>query len=375
MNIGVLTAYSRPIGFNHGVLQFCKLAPDFGLNPVLIAITRHPNRENSLVKEARRLGLHVQTLHEDFRYDPRVFLQLVKLIDKFNLQLLDAQTYKPLAISLFACCLRGNIPLVSWTHGFSQENLKIRIFGAVEKHLHRFADKVICVSAPFAEILVNKGIPKNKLAVISNAIDDEEFNFDPVPDELRRQLDLEANQPVVGAIGRLSPEKGHLFLIKAWPEILKKVPSAKLVIVGDGPLRAELETEAVKLGIQASVRFAGFRQDGRRFFSLFDIMVLPSLDEGLPYVLLEAMIKKVPVIATSVGEIPEVLQNGQLGVLVQPADPSAISKHTTCLLLNEAKRKDYAQLARLSVLKLYSHESRIEKIVAVYKDACEQGSS
>lgn len=372
MNIGVLTAYSKPIGFNHGVLQFCRLAPDFGINPVLIAITRHPDKDNPLVREARSLGLRVETLHEEFRYDPRIFLKLVKLIDKLKLQILDAQTYKPLAVSLFARCLRKNIRIVSWTHGFSQENLKIRIFGTLEKYLHRFANKTICVSGPFGDILVDRGIPRHKLAIIPNAIGDEEFDFDPATDQLRTQLKIEANQTVVGAIGRLSPEKGHKFLLKAWPEIIKMVPTAKLVIVGDGPLRQELENLAEQLGIKESVRFAGFRPDGRRFFFLFDVMILPSLDEGLPYVLLEAMIRKVAVIATAVGEIPKVLKHGELGILIAPQNIESISKNTVDLLKNKEKIGNLTLKARLSVLERYSQKTRVEKIIETYREVFER---
>jgi len=368
MNIGIITAYHEPIGFNHGVLQFCKLlqaSTEYGINPVIIAMTRHPSKENPLVLEARRLGLHVETLHEEFRYDPRVFSGLLKLADRLDLRLLDAQTYKPLALGLFAHGLRQHVSLVSWVHGFTQENLKVRIFGKLETYMHRFSDRVICVSKPFAEIMEKNGIDRNKMEIIPNAIGDEEFEHVTRPDELREEMGIDKESRIVGAIGRLSPEKGHSFLIKAWEKIQR--PNVKLLIVGAGPCMKALQQQVKDLELQDSVVFTGFRPDGRRFFSIFDVMVLPSLAEGLPYVLLEAMIQKVPVVASAVGEVPEVLENGRIGRLVKAGDIDAIAQNVINLLDNPQDGDCLAFEARTSVLTRYSHITRTGRIIDVYR--------
>lgn len=370
MNVGILTAYPEPIGFNHGVLQFCILAQSaqYGIKPILIAMTRHPLKENPLVVEARRLGIHVETLHEEFRYDPRVVLKLIKLIDLFDLQILDAQTYKPLALCLLAQKFRKHIALVSWVHGFTQENFKVKMFGMIERYLHKFSDKIICVSKPFAKIIEQQGINNYKLVIIPNAIGEDEFKDTSYPFDVLDQLGLKKNCPVVGAIGRLSPEKGHTYLIKAWVKIHSAIPDARLIIVGDGPCMYDLQQEVKSLGLEGSVSFVGFRSDGRRFFSIFDIMVLPSLDEGLPYVLLEAIIQKVAVVASSVGEVPNVLGDGRYGRLVSPGDIDAISRHVIELLNNPFERKDLTFVAHSSILARYSHKARVESITTVYKD-------
>jgi len=375
MKVGIITAYPEPIGFNHGVLQFCKLAQasPCGIKPLIIAMTRHPEKVNPLVLEGRRLGLQVETLHERFPYDPRVFPGLVKLIKEHNIEILDAQTYKPLALALFArSMLQKRVPLVSWVHGFTQENLKIRMFNRMERYLHRFSDRVVCVSKPFAEVMAENGVERTKIEIVGNAVGAAEFSGDSRPGELREQLGLEPESVIVGAIGRLSPEKGHTFLIKAWRQIHQKVPCARLVIVGDGPCMKLLQQEVNDLSLQDSVIFTGFRPDGRRFFSIFDVMVLPSLAEGLPYVLLEAMIQGVPVIASSVGEVPEVLENGGVGCLVKERDSVALAKSVVNLLNNADARHDMVVKARASVLARYSHESRLQSIARVYKQVTEK---
>lgn len=369
MNVGIITAYPEPIGFNHGVLQFCKHVQSLesGVTPVIIAMTRHPLKENSLVIEGRRLGLHVEVLHERFRYDPQVFTDLLKIIDRLDLQLLDVQTYKPLVLGLFARRLRPHVFIISWVHGFTQENFKVRLFGTVERCLHKFTDRVICVSKPFADGIEKEGVKRENIRIIPNAIGDEEFENSMYPNDLIEQLGLEKGVPVVGAVGRLSPEKGHTYLIKAWAEIHRVIPNARLVIVGDGPCMRELQHEVESFELQDSVSFTGFRSDGRRYFGIFDVMVLPSLDEGLPYVLLEAMIKEVPVVASAVGEVPAVLEYGRLGRLVTPGDCDAIALSVIDLIKSPAEMKLIKNDARASVLSQYSHKIRTNKIVDVYQ--------
>jgi len=367
MNVGVVTAYSEPIGFNYGVLNFCRLAPSEGVNAILIAMTRHPRRSNRLLAEADRLGLRVETLHERYRYDLRVFADLVRLVDRLDLDLLDAQTYKPLMLGLYARRLRPRLALVSWVHGFTRENVKIRLFGMAERYLHRFADRTVCVSRPFSEMLAKRGMRREKIAVIPNAIE-EETRAGAETSDIRTELGLSSDALVVGAIGRLSPEKGHTFLLRAWADIAPSLPSARLVLVGDGPCMATLRREAHALGVDSTVLFTGFRADGRRFFSLFDVMVLPSLEEGLPYVLLEAMIGKVPVVASRVGEVPHVLEAGRLGCLVEPKDASGLARATLRLLNSPEEASRIAADAYLSVRARYSQEARTKQIAEVYDD-------
>ena len=372
MNIGVMTAYPEAIGFNYGLLQFCLQlqASGCGLNPVLLAMTRHPVRENPLVLEARRLGIQVEILHEEFRYDPRVLPALLKVIDRLDLKLLDAQTYKPLACCLIARSLRPKVALVSWVHGFTQENLKIRLFGALERKLHRFSDRVISVSNPFARLLEGSGMDPGRIRIVDNAIADQEPGG-ATAEQLLREAGWEQEGFTVGAIGRLSPEKGHSNLIKAWRVIVAAVPWARLVIVGDGPCMPKLQAEVQDLGLSGSVHFAGFRPDGRRFFRIFDLMILPSLAEGLPYVLLEAMIQGVPVVATAVGEVPAVLEAGRLGRLVPPGDPQAIAENVIGLINEPVERARLAEEARSAVLSRYSPEARARTIVDIYRQALE----
>ncbi len=367
MKAAVITTYPYPMGFNHGVLNFCKLAPQYGVDPVLVAQTLAPDTENPMVIEARRLGVHVETLHEKHRYDPGIFPGLVNIIKRNRVQLIDVQTYKPLALGIYARIFGKHLPMVSWVHGFTQEDMKVRIYGSIERLLHRFSTKVICVSDPFSRLIARSGVPAGKIEIVPNAISEDEFDEDPNPDEIRTELGLSEKNKIVGAIGRLSPEKGHAFLIEAWLEIAGAFPDARLVIVGDGPCRGDLERRVKESGLRDSVFFTGFRKDGRRFFSIFDIMVLPSLDEGLPYVLLEAMIQKTPVAASDVGEVSRVLNNGELGLLSRPGDVGDLTSNIIDILSNPDKWRNVSERARDFAIENYSHEARTKQIADIYK--------
>jgi glycosyltransferase involved in cell wall biosynthesis len=366
MNVGILTAYPEPIGFNYGVLKFCHLAPTYGVKPVLIALTRHPYMDNRLIHEAHRLGIHVETLHERFRYDPKIFPDLVRLVDRLQLQLLDLQTYKPMMLGLVARYFRPQVRLVSWIHGYTRENIKIQLFGMVERYLHRFMNKIICVSKPFVEMLIEKGIDRRLVAIVPNAIDEDEPAGKNSTEELRNELGLTVGTKVVGAIGRLSPEKGHVYLIRAWEKVSRTMPQARLILVGDGPSMESLRQEVKRLEVEDSVLFTGFRPDGRRFFSLFDLMVLPSLEEGLPYVLLESMIHRVPVVASRVGEVPTVLDGGRYGSMVEPGDINSMADHILTLLNKPDEASKLAITARDHILTHYSQKARTEQIIEVY---------
>jgi glycosyltransferase involved in cell wall biosynthesis len=216
-------------------------------------------------------------------------------------------------------------------------------------------------------MLKEQGILQKKIQIISNAIDKEEFGDNLKSSDLKRSLTILEDNIVVGTIGRLSPEKGHIFLVKAWPEIIKSFPEALLLIVGDGVCMNKLQKLTIELGITGSVLFVGFRSDGRRFFSVFDLMVLPSLDEGLPYVLLEAMICNVPVVATKVGEVPAVTKNGDLASLVKPGCSNAIAKSIINCLEHKDIIVDRTATAYKFILKNYSQKTRTNQIIDVYK--------
>jgi glycosyltransferase involved in cell wall biosynthesis len=205
---------------------------------------------------------------------------------------------------------------------------------------HRLADRVVVNSRAALEEERRAGAPADTTTYIPNGVDVAEEG-----PPARAALGLPEGFLVV-AVGQLSEIKGHRYLIEAWPEVVRAHPAARLVLVGDGPRGPALQEQARRLGVDGSVFFLGFRPDGRRYAAAADVFVQPSLTEGMPNAVLEAMAAGRPVIATRVGGVPELITDGETGRLVPPADPAALAAAIASLLADEAERLRLGGAAR-----------------------------
>ncbi|MGH7278291.1 MAG: glycosyltransferase, partial [Candidatus Rokuibacteriota bacterium] len=185
----------------------------------------------------------------------------------------------------------------------------------------RFVDRVIAVSEAARAFLVRgKGYPADKIVVVPNGRDLSAFRPGAHRDAARKELGLDREVPIVGVIGRLEAQKGHAYLLEAWPAVTREFPDARLLIVGDGALREPLARHAARTGIAGNVVFAGFRADIPRVLDAIDILALPSLYEGMPLTAIEASAMARPVVATAVDGTPEVVRHNVTGKLVPAGD-------------------------------------------------------
>jgi glycosyltransferase involved in cell wall biosynthesis len=173
----------------------------------------------------------------------------------------------------------------------------------------------------------------------------------------RRGIGVSPKQVLIGAVGRLVPIKGCTYLLKACVDILKSMPDTRLTFVGDGELREELKAEAIFHGIESQVLFTGFRKDMENIYSDLNLLVIPSLNEGLPTVLIEALCAGVPVVATGVGAIPD-LVNENSGIIVEPKDTKALSSAIRQMLQdpfrslsNDVRKKNYERFSSKRFIK------------------------
>jgi glycosyltransferase involved in cell wall biosynthesis len=228
-------------------------------------------------------------------------------------------------------------------------------------------DRVVAVSVNVRDFCISHiGLPADKLAVIPNGV---ELPGLPLvsPLEARAELGLPPEGPVIGALSRLDPAKGVSFLIQA----LAQVNGAYLAVVGDGPERAALESLAGSLGVSSRVCWAGHRRHAPRYLPAFDLFVQPSLHEGLPNAVLEAMAAGLPVVATAVGGTPEVVVDGITGILVPPHDPGALARPITRLLRDPGLRCKMGQAGRERVERCFTVEQMIQRTQALYEDVLE----
>jgi glycosyltransferase involved in cell wall biosynthesis len=283
-------------------------------------------RCRAFLDEARKDGFKAFALRHD---TPRLIAatrELGELLGRLRAGVLCCHGYKASILGRLAA-RRRRIPVVSVSRGWTGESLRVRVYEAVERFNLRWMDRVVCVSQGQAACVRSAGVPAGQTVVIPNAIQAERFAHpDPSFRERLQEFFPWARRRIVGAAGRLSPEKGFGVLIEAAAEVIDADPGVGFIVFGDGPLRTRLAAQVANAGLTGKVILAGFRHDLDCFLPFFDLLVLPSFTEGMPNVVLEAFAAGVPVVATAVGGTPEVIEEGASGYLVPPGDPAALAR-------------------------------------------------
>lgn len=250
----------------------------------------------------------------------------------------------------------ARVPIIIHTpHGHAFHNYMNRAGSAaltwVERGLAGFTDQIICLTeAERGDHLRYRIGPPERFEVIHSGVDVDRFRsvrFDV--DAKRRELGLPSRGPIVGCIARLVPVKGVDVLLQAVPRIRQAVPQATIVFVGDGPLRPALEDRARSLGQDGAVKFLGLRRDVTEILPLMDLVVLPSLNEGMGRAAVEALAAGRPVVASRVSGIQDVITDGQTGLLVPPGDPEALASAIIHCLTNPALARAFARQAQAEV--------------------------
>lgn len=230
----------------------------------------------------------------------------------------------------------------------------------------KFCNRVISVSEATKTWLIEKRkVPAEKVEVIPYGVNLEEFNTHD-NSNLREELGLGKDIPIVGMVGRLHPQKGHTYLIQAAKLITKKRANVQFVLIGDGKLRSKLESEAEENNLSKNFHFLGFRSDVSQLIQGFNIFVLPSLYEGLPNVVLEAMATAKPVVATPVDGTKEAVVDGETGLLVPQKDPAALAEALLKLIENPEKLQEMGQKGRKRVEEKFSLVKQVQRFEQLY---------
>lgn len=328
------------------------------------------------------------------RYDtPRVLSalrELLVLLRRVQAKAICCHGYKANLLGLISARRLG-IPVVSVSHGWTAESLRVRFFEALDRRLLRYMDKVVCVSEGQAKKVRRAGVPGAKVQVIHDAVRGDRFAA-AAPEYRQRLEAMFPQRPdvIVGAAGRLSPEKGFSVLVDAAAEVLRgrepeagsressssgsslhahcSQPRVGFVLFGDGPLRSNLESQIVARGLNGRFHLAGFRPDLDKFYPHLDLLVLPSYTEGLPNVVLEAYAAGVPVVATAVGGTPEAVQDGMNGYLVEPGRPRALADRIADMLADPHRRRAMAERGRQHVVQEFSFARQGKEYRQLFED-------
>ncbi len=278
--------------------------------------------ENPLVLRAREAGFAVEPFAQKRRYDLVEGVRVLRgLVSRHRADVVCATGYKADVIAAWL----GVVPTVAMLRGWTGEDAKVRLFEWLDRKTLRRHDAITVVSSALGEAAIREGVPRERVFRVPNAIDLAALPPPRSREELAVELGLDPARPIVGAVGRLSPEKGHRVLLEAFHALHQTLRDAQLVLVGDGPERPALVRRAGELGLSACTTFAGLRKDGQQIIGALDVMALPSFSEGMPNVVLEAFAYGTPVVATAVGALPDMLEDGRSGWLVPAGDPGTLA--------------------------------------------------
>ncbi len=338
-----------------------------GLHPLLASIGVPGDTEKPLEVKARQSGLDVVS----FRMRPGLnwsgAMNILRYARQEQVDLLHSHGYKGnILFGLLPSMVRG-LPQVSTLHGWTAVGglSRLRLYEWLESFSLRRLDRVVLVNNDMLQFSRLKWVPRRKLAVIENGIP-LEFNTDAGAIQAEIQTFIR-NRFTFGAIGRLSAEKGFCVLLEAFAQIVADGSDVQLVILGEGGQRAILEEEVKRLQLEHRVLLPGFVAEAKNYLPLFDAFVMPSLTEGLPMVLLEAMAAGVPIVATRVGGIPRVLGGEQGGLLVEAGNTDALRHAMIAVGKDEQAAKIRVEWASRCVKEKYSSQTMAKKYYSIYK--------
>ena len=363
-----------PIGGpGKGLLQFLKYAPRDKLHYVLCNFRFKKRPLGEFCQEAMRNGINLKLLHQRAIIDPTLVFQVSKLIKENRINILQTHGYKGNIIGYLVSRLHP-IPWVAFAHGYTSDNTKIRLYNRLDKMVLRKADRVVVVSNALKAFLEDSRVPGDIISVIHNAIDENGFSSDATPDQIKERHNIKSHQKIIGVVGRLNPEKGQMIFLRGFQEVVRAFPETRALIIGDGQDMDILKEYCKQHQLENNVIFTGYQSDISGYYRVLDLLVLPSLSEGLPNAILEAMSFGIPVIGASVGGVPEVI-DGKNGILVPANDHKALAEKMIGLLASEEKRINLGIKGRESLFPAFAPSIRATRILGLYTELLSPGTS
>ena len=313
-------------------------------------------RPGRLASEAEALGVRVVCVHKRPGLRLGTFKQLRDVLDDLRPDVLH--THQVAALFYAGSAARSvGVPVVHTEHGnhFARAGwLRTQRMAWLWWWSARHARKFFCVSKDIANELGNRRVvPRHKLEVVCNGIDTEPFGQKSDTEGLRASLQIPGDALVIGTVGRLNEIKRQDLLLRAFARVRTQFPSAHLLIVGDGPVRDELQRLAESLALGDWVHFAGYQSQPERYLQAMDVFSLTSRMEGLPLSILEAWATGLPVVASAVGGVPDLIEHGRNGLLFPSGDESALVGLLGELLRDPLRRRSLGDAGKEEVSARY----------------------
>lgn len=301
--------------------------------------------------------------------NPGIIYKLVKILKGEKVDIVHCHHHQATTYGNIAAIIAKKPVVIAHVHGLNRSKNPRRKFA--NRVILRWVNKILTVGEAVREdvIKANPGVRPEKIVSIGNSIDYNRFAEAQITKAgAKEKIGLEPNSFVFGTVGRLAPTKGYSYLITAFARAKKQIPSAHLVLVGDGRLKSELERQACETTTANSIHLLGRRDDIPQLLKAMDVFVISSIAEGLPRTLLEAMAAGVPCIGTNVGGVSEILVDGEFGCLVPPKNERTLAEAMIKLAkMPEKEQQKLIDNARKRVYARYDHKAIIKKIESIYE--------
>jgi glycosyltransferase involved in cell wall biosynthesis len=349
------------------LLEFARMARSSGIETVVATFVRG-EESNLFLDTVARERIPIHPIPERGRFDRSVMQSLAALVERVNPDVIQTHAVKSHFL-VRAAGLPRRIPWVAFHHGYTWPNMQMRLYNQLDQWSLRAAAKVLTVSLAFRRQLQERGVPAERIEVIHNAIQPDwalEARRPERAAQLRASMNIAPDRKIILIVGRLSKEKDYLGLLDAFSRLPPSL-SPHLVIVGDGPERNRIERRIKTLGLSESVTLTGQRESAEPYYGIANLAVLASRSEGSPNALLEAMAAELPVVATAVGGIPEIVTDRESALLVKPDDANGLAEAMRRLLEDPSLASTLTARARQLVQEQFTPEERTRRLVEIYR--------
>ena len=345
---------------------------------VLVLYRHRPEQlqTHPLITAVRQRGARCEQINARWRDLPGNVINVVQRLRRNDFALVHTHEYRSNLIGGVAAKLVG-VPAVASVRGYTDRTLPLRLYKYLDLLALRGFDRILPVADHIRRQLLMTGLSGQRVITLYDAIDPRSFRVDQSTDPacIRQKLGLNDRSKAISAVGRLSVEKGHRYLLESANRVLEHFPETRFWIIGDGPERKWLESLVTNLGLDDIVSFLGYRSEVASIMTASDVVVLTSLTEGCPNVLLEAMSLGKPVVATAVGGVPEIVRHEETGLLVPPKNPEAIAQALLRLLHNPAWAAHLGAQGRERALRHFHVDQLAQRLAQVYREVLQEHAS
>ncbi len=368
------TLYAKPVnvlyviwslglgGAERVVINLAKNLDKTRFNPIVCCLNDKGRFADALEKE----GIKVIALNKRGKFDISVIFNLIDVIKQNKIDIVNTHLWGANFWGRIAAKLAGVKVIIATEH--NEDVWKSRGHFLLDRLLSRWTDRIIVVSNSVREFYVKRvEIAEEKMVVIHNGVDIRSQEHKGTRSQVKEEFGIHDDDTVLALIGRLVPQKGHRYFISALRD-LSADHKVKGLIIGSGPMDAELKRYGESLGLNGNLIFTGLRKDVPILLDIIDIVVMPSLREGLPIVALEAMAKRKPIVATNVGGNPEIIVDGKTGILVPPEDPIALASAINRLIVDKELTIKLGNNGRNRLQENFTIEKMVRETKNIYEE-------